>query len=116
MPVTRARDSQSQGSDTESRYLIDFDLFDRLMNAKGIPGPTARARKVGLPRSTYYRVINHEVRATLATANQFARAAGTSVQKLFPLATAPTTPPTTPPSNPGPNTPPPPSGPKRGES
>lgn len=118
MPVTRARDSESQGSDTEARFVIDATLFGKLMDAKGLSGATARARKVGLPRSTYYRVINGEVQATLRTADKFARAAGTTVNRLFSAQAAPTQPPSqppsTPPAKPGPNTPPPPSSPKRG--
>lgn len=112
MGVTQARNTESQERNSEA-YFIDFDLFDSLMNAKGIRTATARAGKGRTSRSTYYRMIKHEVGVTLPVAMRYAKAAGTSVNKLFPPHASGNGNPTPPPP-PGPSSPPPPPAPRPG--
>lgn len=83
--VTHARDNLSQACDTDDeRYVLDFEVYDAIMIAKGIHGPSARHREVGVSRATHHRVTKQGRPATLRVAKRFARAAGVSVDKLFP--------------------------------
>lgn len=104
MTVTQVRDSESQGRDIAERYLLDVELFDKLMNTKGVTTASARARLAGVSRSTYYRVLNHEVDVQLGVAMGFAAAAEISVNQLFSQAQGSPTPP----PRPGPTSPTPP--------
>ena len=113
MGVTQARNIESQARNADG-YYIDFELFDEAMNGQKIYTATARARKAGVGRTTYYRVINHECASTLQTAMQFAKAAKMSVNRLFPKGGGNGNP--TPPPPTGPSSPTPPAGPpKAGE-
>lgn len=88
MEVTRRRNTDSRERNTGGRY-IDYELFDSLMNAQGLRKHTARVRKMKFSRTTYYEVIDHKRDVTLRVATEFAKAAGTTVSKLFPTQASP---------------------------
>jgi hypothetical protein len=86
-PVTHARDTLPQACDTDDEsYVLDFEVYDAIMTAKGIHGPSARAREIGVSRATHHRVSRQGRPTSLRVAMRFAKAAGVSVNKLFPQA------------------------------
>jgi DNA-binding XRE family transcriptional regulator len=81
--VTHSSDTEER--EVDARVRLRVEVFDALMNRKGITFVAAQARELGVSRSNLFRLRTGATEPGLGLAMKMARLAGTTVEVLFEL-------------------------------